>query len=218
MNSETNTALDNEQVIRDERERLTSIRSQLLETHPFWGYLLLQMRLIPDVSLPHLAATDCYRTIWYNPLQTRQLNIRQLGFVLAHEIGHSVFATNERQGVRNPFLWNCATDYAINRIVAEICHPGGWQKRPLYEVPNTKLENGEEIKILLDKQYDGMIAEMIYERLAEDELQKPSIIKLTLRMPKQPGQHDDEDAGSGGDNSDNDPGEELVELPNTLDH
>jgi len=33
----------------------------MLEVHPFWGYLLLQVRLLPVCELPTFAATDCIR-------------------------------------------------------------------------------------------------------------------------------------------------------------
>ncbi|HMM61899.1 MAG TPA: hypothetical protein PKC25_17410, partial [Candidatus Rifleibacterium sp.] len=142
---------------RQERDRLSALRLQLIESHPFWGYLLLQMQLVFQADLPALAATDCMRHIWFNPVLTSRLPIRQLGFVMVHEICHSVFASMERRGSRNPHLWNCATDYAINRIVSEIRGPGAFRARALYEVPKIYV-NGREQKILLDPKYDGMIA------------------------------------------------------------
>jgi predicted metal-dependent peptidase len=141
----------------DEAARISAQRMRLLELHPFWGYLLMQVRIVADPALPAIAATDCVRHIWYNPILTRALDPDQLGFVLAHEVGHAVYASFERARGRIPVLWNMATDYAINRIVAAIPHPGG--RGALYRpVPG----------ILLDRRYDGLIAEAIYERLVEE--------------------------------------------------
>jgi predicted metal-dependent peptidase len=138
-----------------ERQRVSCLRMQLLEAHPFWGHLLLQLELVPDTNLRHMAATDCVRTLWYNPDETSALSDAALGFVLAHEVGHMAYATRERQRGRDAMLWNCATDYAINRIVAAIPDPLRLGQ-PMYMPPEG---------ILLDRRFDGLTAEAIYERL-----------------------------------------------------
>jgi hypothetical protein len=46
-----------------ESRRFSMLRIQLLDCHPFWGHLLLQMRLVPAPDLDALAATDCVRHI-----------------------------------------------------------------------------------------------------------------------------------------------------------
>ena len=143
-------------VAASERQRISAIRMQLLEAHPFWGHLLLQMELVPDAAMGHLAATDCLGTIWYNPHNTAKLSDAALGFVLAHEIGHLAYESRDRQHGRDGFLWNCATDYAINRIVAGLEDPLQFGC-PMYEPPEG---------ILLDRRFDGLTAEAIYERLA----------------------------------------------------
>jgi predicted metal-dependent peptidase len=189
--------------IAAELERISTLRMQMLEMHPFWGYLLLQVKVVPAPQLKCIAATDCVRHIWFNPTHTRHLSTAQLGFVLAHEVGHQVFASGPRQRGRNPHLWNCATDYAINRIVAMIEHPGK-PGRQLYEVPNGTLPELGELKILLDHQWEGMIAEAIYEYLAAKDLPEPVSVTLTLPV-------DGEGDGSG-------EGGSVLEIPNLTDH
>ena len=203
-------------LVAEERARLAALRLQLLESHPFWGYLLLQMNVVFQRDMPSFAATDCYRTIWFNPLMTRFLSIRQLGFVLLHEIGHSVFASMERRHGRNQHLWNCATDYAINRIIMEIPKPGGHYGRSLYELPEVDIE-GRRFKPLFDMKYRGMIAEMIYERLAADELQDPTMLILKLKLPGGQGGDNDE---TGDDNSAGGSGnrDDELEIPDVMDH
>ena len=153
-----------------ESGRISALRMQLLESHPFWGHLLLQARLIPEPELEALAATDCLRHIWFNPRLTADLSLQELGFVLAHEVGHMVFASAARLHGRNPVIWNCATDYAINRIVARIEKPSG-RGELLYQAPKG---------ILLDPRYDGWIAEAIYEDLMEREPPPSTTVRLTL--------------------------------------
>lgn len=147
----------------EEARRISAQRMRMLELHPFWGYLLMQVQIVADPKLPAIAATDCAKHIWYNPDRTRALDNEQLGFVLAHEVGHAVYASFERQRGRDAHVWNIATDFAINRIVAAIPHPSG--RGPLYRpVPG----------ILLDRRYDGLIAESIYERLVAEAARVPA--------------------------------------------
>jgi len=150
-----------------EAQRFSMLRMQMLECHPFWGHLLLQMRLVPAPDLDALAATDCVRHIWYNPLHTRSLTLSQLGFLLAHEVGHSLFETLERARGRNPYLWNCATDYAINRVVSLIRKPGE-PHASMYEPPSGRHPALGDLRPLMDRRFDGLIAEAIYERLVSE--------------------------------------------------
>ncbi len=166
-------------LLRDEADRVSMIRMQMLEMHPFWGYLLLQFRMIPCLTLPTFAATDCVRRIWYNPRFTRHLTPSQLGFVFAHEVGHQVLLTLDRCAGRNAHLWNRATDYAINRIVAAIQKPG-FHGEELYDVPNGKIPGLGDVTLLLDERFEGMISEQIYEILAKEALVEPRIVTLHL--------------------------------------
>ncbi|HPB51069.1 MAG TPA: VWA-like domain-containing protein [Myxococcota bacterium] len=166
-------------VIAAEARRVSFLRMQMLQMHPFWGYLLLQMKLVAAPELEAFAATDCIRHIWYNPLLTCHLSMGQLGFVLAHEVGHQIFASEDRRRGRNLSLWNCATDYAINRIVANIGNPAR-PNSPLYEPPQGEIPGLGNVRILLDDRWKGMIAEAIYEYLAAEELPEPVSVTIHL--------------------------------------
>ncbi len=162
------------QQIEAEAERLAAMRMQVLEMHPFWGYLLLQVQLVAAPDLPALMATDCVRHIWYNPLMTIKLETAELGFALTHEVCHQVQETSARRCGREEFKWNMATDYAINALVADILTPGcrSWDPQPLYKMPKGGLFN--------DKYHDW-IAETIYEDLCQKELKTgPVTVKVTL--------------------------------------
>ncbi|MDD4097171.1 MAG: VWA-like domain-containing protein [Lentisphaeria bacterium] len=162
-----------------EAERLSALRMQMLEMHPFWGYLLLQMRLLPAPRLPTYAATDGVRHIWYNPARTRELCLPELGFVLTHEVCHQVLATTARQDGRETVKWERAADYAINAMVAEIPVPGAaaWAKK-LYQMP----ENG-----LFNPKYRDWIAEMIYEDLCRKP-QDGEAVTVELFLPNVKGE------------------------------
>ena len=160
-----------------EAARLAALRMQLLEMHPFWGYMLLQVRLIAVPELPVMAMTDCVSRIWYNPRLTCKLNLRELGFVLVHEICHQVLATTERRQEREPHKWNLATDYAINDLVANIKIPGAsgryGEEQYLYQRPPG---------VLYSRRYCGQIAETIYEDLCRRSV-TPDVNFYDLRLP-----------------------------------
>ncbi|MEE2788006.1 MAG: VWA-like domain-containing protein [Myxococcota bacterium] len=168
--------------IKTELDRVSAIRLQMLELHPFWGHLLIQMKIVPSTQLNAFAATDCVQTIWFNPSRTRHLSLSQLGFVMAHELGHVFLVSHERRRGRNHHLWNCATDYAINRIVAEIEHPAR-PGMPLYERPDGVYPELGKIRILLDRRFENRIAEAIYERLAAETMNEAKSVVVTLAVP-----------------------------------
>ena len=189
------------ELVRAEARRVAALRLQMLDLHPFWGFLLAHLRLVPAPALCAFAATDCHRHIWYNPCFTRHLSKGQLGFVLAHELGHHLLATAPRQRGRQAHRWNCATDYAINRVIAALEHP----LRPgvrLYQPPEGDIPGLGTVKILLDPRWDGMIAEAIYEYLDDRTLPQPGTVVVEL-------------GGAPGDSNDTNA---VSRLPNVTDH
>lgn len=153
----------------EEVRRLGVVRLQMLDHHPFWGHLLMSTRLVASPGLGAIAATDCCRTIWYDPERTAALDLPELGFVLAHELGHVLYESRDRRQGRQRHLWNCATDYAINRVVAHIT--SAIDGAALYRPP---------AGVLLDPRFDDRIAEVIYEVLAAEQPAPPSIIVVSL--------------------------------------
>lgn len=167
------------QEVEAEISRLAALRMQLLEMHPFWGYILLQMHLTASFSVPTLA-TDCVNSIWFNPGFTRTLDSRELGFVLAHEVCHTVLETNSRRGNRNFLKWNMATDFAINDLVSGITVPGASVSRYCDEAAYLYRRPAG---VLWKRSYHGMIAETIYEDLCrrEDDFSGDSYVDVKLR-------------------------------------
>ena len=161
-----------------EWKRLQRIRFQLLELHPFWGSLLMSVRVEFSRTLPTFGATDCVRKVWLNPVHTQHLSHGQLGFVVLHELGHILMLSGARQNGRDMHLWNCATDYAINRMIMEIRHP--WSRGPLYGPPDGEYPELGLVKVLLDVRFQGQVAETIYERLASKMM--PESATITVRL------------------------------------
>ncbi len=171
-----------QKIVSAEADRMAALQMQMLEMHPFWGYLLLQVKLVPALRLPAYAATDCIRHIWYNPLLTQDLSAKKLGFVLAHEVCHQLLETASRRYGREQYKWNMATDYAINALVSDITIPGEasskWTDYHLYQMPDG---------VLFDPVYHDWIAEAIYEDLCLWKM-KNAPRKVEVTLPRQNGE------------------------------
>lgn len=175
-----------EEVAEREKLRTAAIRMQLAASHPFWGYLLVEAELIPAAGLPALAATDCVRRIWYNPALTQYLTMSELGFVMAHELGHIVLQSLDRRRGRVLSVWNSASDFAVNRIVAGIRDRDDC--RPLYTPPAKFLPVVGRIAPLMDDAFDGMTAEAIYEALRENPTWDSEPCPVEVALPSGDGQ------------------------------
>ena len=146
-------------------DHLISARITLLLDHYFWGRLAMHLKLVEDPTQPTLAVDG--KSIFYNPDFVLGLSPSLTRSAFAHEIMHCVQESFVRRGGRNPRLWNCATDYAINLILKD-----------------AGFEIGKEW--LLDDKYRDMSAEHIYDLLNQnknnDDL-KPFDIVLDNPLP-----------------------------------
>lgn len=108
----------------DQKTLITKIakaKSQLVLSHPFWGALAMNMQtqLVPaDHPVIDTAATDGVN-MFFNEEFLGDLTDAETLFVVAHEIGHPMFAHLTRRGARDPEKWNRAGDYVINRMLIE---------------------------------------------------------------------------------------------------
>lgn len=145
-------------------QRIADLKLELLWRYPFWGHILAGVRLIWAPELPTLAATDGCERIWLNPRPLQQLDRRELGFVLLHELSHIVLDTLGREQGRDRRLWNQATDYAINRQVAHIALRSAPDK-PAWRAPCREIAGFGNCAPLFDPRFDHLAAEAIYDKL-----------------------------------------------------
>lgn len=127
--------------------RLTRARTALLLDHPFFGALLLRLRLVECAGIETMATDGV--TLFYNPSFLDGLSDRELVGVLAHEVMHPALQHHTRRGERKPHLWNVACDHAINPILttADLALPEGALKDPRFAGMNA-----ERIYSLLDRE------------------------------------------------------------------
>lgn len=128
-------------------KQVQRVRVKLMLSHAFLSTIMLSTPFYEDESVG-TACTDM-KCIRYNPKFFDPLPDTQVLGVIVHELLHITFFHGIRRGNRDNTLWNVACDYAINLILVN------WG----FELP----EGG-----LLDRKFDGMSAEQIYDALMRE--------------------------------------------------
>jgi predicted metal-dependent peptidase len=133
------------------REKLTTARIGLLLKAPFFGQLATRMTLTNADEWCGTAATDG-RKFYYNSEFVNKMPLKQLEFLVGHEILHAVYDHMGRRGDRQPRLSNIAADYCVNQDLVE-------------------QRIGEKISvvpILFDAKFKGQSYEEVYDYLYEN--------------------------------------------------
>ena len=95
------------------REKLVTARMGLLIEAPFFGNLATRLTLHNADDWCGTAATDG-RKFYYNSEFINSLPLKQLEFLVGHEVLHVVYDHMNRRGERDPKLSNIAADYCVN--------------------------------------------------------------------------------------------------------
>ena len=162
------------------KEKLITARIGLLLRAPFFGNLATRMNLINADDWCPTAATDG-RKFYYNSEFVNNLPLKQLEFLVGHEVLHAVYDHMGRRGNRDPKLWNIADDYCVNWDLVE-------------------QRVGDKIPIALyDSKYKGMSAEEVYDDLYEnaDKINIDDLMKRLLDEHLDGEGDDGEDDGDG---------------------
>jgi predicted metal-dependent peptidase len=132
-------------------DKIIIARVGLLLRHPFFGNMATRLKIVDGSEWCPTAATDG-RNIFYNREFFEPLTVKQIEFVIGHEILHNVFDHMSRRDGRNPKIFNIACDYNVN---------GQLIRDKIGEVPPV-------IKIFHDTNYYGMGSEEIYDKLMDE--------------------------------------------------
>jgi len=107
-----------EKKVREYTKRLLLSRIRLMESHGFYGLLLMRMRFSIDTEVAN-AATDGVR-IYFNPEYLESLSDDKLDFIMLHEIAHIVLLHFiSRIGELEPERFNIACDIVVNSLILE---------------------------------------------------------------------------------------------------
>jgi predicted metal-dependent peptidase len=142
-------------------DKIIVARVGLLLRHPFFGNMATRLKIEEGSEWMGTAATDG-RTIYFNREFFTPLSVKQVEFVIAHEILHNVFDHMGRRDGRNPRIFNIAADYCVNgQLVRD-------------RIGDHKIEG---ITIFHDPKYYGMGAEEVYDKIF-DEMDEEELNQL----------------------------------------
>jgi predicted metal-dependent peptidase len=132
-------------------DKIIVARVGLLLRHPFFGNLATRMGIKEADDWLPTAATDG-RNIYFNREFFTPLTVKQVEFVIAHEILHAVFDHMSRREGRDPKVFNIACDFAVNgQIVRDRIGD----------------HNLPDLQIFHDPKYYGWSAEQVYDEIYE---------------------------------------------------
>ncbi len=134
-------------------DKIIVARVGLLLRHPFFGNMATRLKIEECTEWCPTAATDG-RTIFFNRDFFSKLSIKQIEFVIAHEILHNVFDHLGRREGRDPRIFNAAADYCVNGQIVR-------DKIGDHNMP--------DIKIFHDPKYYGWSAEQVYDDIFEKQ-------------------------------------------------
>jgi predicted metal-dependent peptidase len=164
------------------RERLVTARIGLLLKQAFFGNLATRLKLVNADEWLTTAATDG-RNFYYNSRFVMMLKVKEVEFLVGHEVLHVVYDHLGRRDSRDPEIWNIANDYAVNADL---------KRHKVGEMITT-------VPCLYEKKYEGLASEEIYEDLMKN-VQYISIDDLLDQMLDD---HLDGEGDSDGDDGEN---------------
>lgn len=128
-------------------EKLSQAKAKLLVEKPYFGMLASRLELAQSDNIESSLSNGV--VLQYNDEYIASLEVDEVQFVLANGAMHAVLAHENRQNSRMSWLWQQATDYAINDML---------------------VQNGMELplKSLYNERFEGMYAEEIYAELKHD--------------------------------------------------
>jgi len=130
-------------------EKISQAKAKLLVDYPYFGTLASRVDLVLNENIESFKSDG--KKLEYNDDYLADLNVDEIEFILANAAMHKTLAHDMRRQNRSGWLWQMATDIAINDML---------------------LENGLEMPYGAEyrKRFAGMYAEEIYEELKSDIL------------------------------------------------
>ena len=143
--------MTNDPVLSKIIDNIKIARIGLLLRHPFFGQLATRLQIKEGGEWCQTASTEG-RHIFFNRSFFEKLTVKNIEFVLAHEIMHNAFDHMGRREGRHPKIFNWAADYCVNgQLIRD-------------KIGDHQIK---DINILHDTQYYGMGAEQIYDILKD---------------------------------------------------
>lgn len=128
-------------------DKISQAKARLLVEYPYFGMLASRLELRADDDIGSFLSDGT--ELAFNDEYLQGLSLDELGFVLSNGAMHASLAHDERQKGRMSWLWQLATDHAINAML---------------------VENGLAVPKMInyEKRFEGLYAEEIYAILQDE--------------------------------------------------
>lgn len=130
-------------------DKITQAKAKLLVEYPYFGTLASKVELVLNENIESFKSDG--KVLEYNDDYLGDLEINELEFIFANAAMHKSLAHENRKSRRSGWLWQMATDMAINDMLVE---------------NGLELPNGAQYRV----RFAGMYAEEIYAELKSDML------------------------------------------------
>lgn len=134
------------------KQKISQAKAKLLVDYPYFGTLASKLELVVNDDIEAFKSNGV--KLEYNSGYLQGLELGEMEFVFANGAMHASLAHEQRKNNRSGWLWQMATDYAINDML---------------------VENGLDLpdRALYRVRFKGLYAEEIYAELKEDFLKEP---------------------------------------------
>ena len=126
---------------------LIKAKSQLTTKYPYFGMLASRLKHEESENIESYASNGV--RFLYNPDFINSCTIEELSFILTNCVMHHILSHQQRKLKRKGYLWQLATDYAINNLLFK---------------NGMKMPHG----VNYDKKFKNMYAEEIYDFLKKE--------------------------------------------------
>lgn len=130
-------------------QKISLAKAKLLVDYPYFGTLASKLELAVNENIQAFQSDG--RTLQYNPDFFERIELDEMEFVFANGAMHASLAHERRKNKRSGWLWQMASDLAINDMLVK-----NGMKRP------------DEAHYR--QRFSGMYAEQIYAQLQDDIL------------------------------------------------
>ena len=131
------------------KKRVSQAKAKLLVDYPYFGTLASKVDLVVNDNLESFKSDG--KVLEYREEYLRDLELNELAFIFANAAMHKSLAHENRKNNRSGWLWQMATDMAINDMLVE---------------NGLELPYGAQYRA----RFKGMYAEEIYAELKSDML------------------------------------------------
>ncbi len=132
-------------------KKISQAKAKLLVDYPYFGTLSSKLELVVNENIEAFKCDG--KSLEYNDDYLKGLELSEIEFILANGAMHKTLAHESRKNNRSGWLWQMATDMAINDMLVE---------------NGMELPYGAQYRV----RFKGMYAEEIYAELKSDMIRE----------------------------------------------